>query len=177
MFSDTYGDSFFDGPAMQAAKGPLIGGGLTQLGAILVRKFVPSMSQHAPLIGLLIGGGVSGYLMTKPEHKEAGAAGLATALIVGLPSLLDNYLGTSILKGDDMSGYLGAYTSEGMGDDLGAYAMDGSPLQLMDSPVQISDGGSGSTGVMGSLGAITSEGMGAPDGLTIQGSDFGSTGF
>jgi len=169
MFSDTYGDSFFDGAGMQAAKGPLIGGGLTQLGTILVRKFMPSMAKHAPLIGMMLGGGVSGFLMTKPEHKEAGAAGLATALIIGLPQLLDEYMSTGLLKGDDD---LGAYASE-----MGAYAseMGANALELMgDSPVQISDSGSGSTGVMG---AITSEMGATPEGLSIQGSDFGSTGF
>jgi hypothetical protein len=167
MLSNTYGDSFFDGPEAQAMKGPLIGGGLTQLGRILVKKFMPSQAKHAPLIGMLIGGGVSGFLMTKPQHKEAGAAGLATALLIGLPSILDTYMGTGLL-GDDLSAYtseMGAYTSE-----MGAEA-----LEMMDaSPVQISDGGSGSTGI---LGAYTSEMGATPEGLTIQGSDFGSTGL
>jgi len=168
MFSDTYGDSFLDGPEMQAAKGPLIGGGLAQLGAIAVRKFMPSQAKHAPLIGLLIGGGVSGFLMTKPQYKETGAAGLATALIVSLPALLDEYMGTSMLKDADLSAYtseMGAYTSE-----MGANALE----MMGDSPIQISDGGGGSTGV---LGAYTSEMGATPDGLTIQGSDFGATGF
>jgi hypothetical protein len=176
----TTGDSFFDGPEMQAAKGPLIGGGLTQLGTIAIRKFVPSMAKHAPLIGMVIGGGVSAYLMTKPQHKEAGAAGLATALIIGLPQLLDEYMGTGLLKGDEVG-------DDQMGDEmLGAYAQEmgaGEGLQLLGPAegVQIQDSGSGSTGLIGAvtqeMGAITSD-MGAPaEGLTIQGSDFGATGF
>ena len=168
MLSNTFGDSFFDGPEMQAAKGPLIGGGLTHLGAIVVRKFIPSMAKHASLIGMVIGGGVSGYLMTKPQHKEAGAAGLATALLIGLPMVLDEYMGTSLLKGDD----LGAYTSE-----MGAYTseMGANALELMDSPVMIQDSGSGNA--IGALGAYTSEMGAVPEGLSIQGADFGATGF
>ena len=167
----TTGDSFFDGPNMQAAKGPLIGGGLTQLSTIVIRKFVPSMSKHAPLIGTLIGGGVSAFLMTKPEHKEAGAAGLATALIIGLPQLLDEYMGTGLLKGDEMGDEaLSAYAQE-----MGAITQDmgAGPMEMLGPAdgIQIQDSGSGSTGL---IGAVTQE-MGAP--VEIQGSDFGATGF
>lgn len=159
----SYGDSFFDGPSMQAAKGPLIGGGLTQLGTIMVKKFMPSMAKHASLIGLVLGAGVSGFLMTKPQHKETGAAGLATALIVGVPPLLDEYLGVGLLKGadDDMSGF-GAITPE-MGaitPEMGAEAMEMMDVEQMSAaPVE----------VMGSLGAITPEMGATPDGISIQG--------
>ena len=166
----TTGESFLDGPAMQAAKGPLIGGGLTQLGAILVRKFVPSMSKHAMLIGMAIGGGVSAFLMSKPEHREAGAAGLATALIVGVPRILDAYMGTGLL-GEDLSEY-----------DMG----EGMEMLGPAQGIEIEDSGSGSTGLIGEeemgavtqeMGAVTQE-MGAPaPGIVIQGADFGATGF
>jgi len=170
MFSDSYGDSFFDGPSMQAAKGPLIGGGLAQLGILGTKILLPSYVKYAGLIGAILGGGVSAFLMSKPQHKEAGAAGLATALIIGIPRQIEDLMGGT-LKGDDLS----AYTSE-MGDEaLNAYTSEmGGPVELMDTPVQIQDSGSGSTGVMG---AITSEMGATPEGLTIQGSDFGATGF
>jgi hypothetical protein len=171
----TTGDSFFDGPEMQAMKGPLIGGGLTILGKAAIRKLMPSMADNAGLIGMVIGGGVSAYLMTKPEHKEAGAAGLATALLIGLPPLIDKFAGTSLF-GDDMSGLgadlegLDAYSQE-MGGFLGAPA----------EGIQIQDSGSGSTGLIGAytqeMGAITQEMGGPAEGITIQGSDFGATGF
>jgi hypothetical protein len=167
----TTGDSFFDGPEVQAMKGPFIGGGLTLLGKAVVRKFVPSMAEHAGLIGMAIGGGVSAYMMTQPAHKEAGAAGLATALLIGLPSLIDKLAGTTLF-GDDMNG-LGAYAQE----------MGASGLELMAPAdgIQIQDSGSGSTGLIGAvtqeMGAYSQE-MGAPaEGISIQGSDFGSVGF
>lgn len=179
----TTGDSFFDGPEVQAMKGPLIGGGLTLLGKAVVRKFVPSMAEHAGLIGMVIGGGVSAFLMTKPEHKEAGAAGLATALLIGLPALLDKVAGTSLFSdadlGDDaLSAYaqeMGAYTQE-----MGAPA-SGLELMAPADGIQIQDSGSGSTGLIGAvtqeMGAYAQE-MGAPaEGISIQGSDFGATGF
>lgn len=168
MFS-SFGDSFLDGPEMQAAKGPLIGGGLTQLTMIVVKKFIPTMAKHSALIGMAVGGGVSAYLMTKPQYKETGAAGLATALLIGLPLQLNTWMGGTLMGPDD----LGAITSE----QLSAYDTDmgAGPLELMDSPVQIQDSGSGSTGL---IGAVTSEQMGAPaEDVVIQGSDFGATGL
>jgi len=159
----TYGDSFFDGPEMQAAKGPLLGGGLTQVGTFAVRKLMPSMAKHAPLIGTILGAGVSGFLMTKPQHKEAGAAGLATALIIGLPNILDAYMGTGLLHGaDDLS----AYTSEMGADEMAAYTseMGANALELMDAPTPVQIEGS-------EMGAITSEMGETPQGISIQGDE------
>jgi len=180
----TSGESFLDGPAMQAAKGPLIGGGLTQLGTILVRKLVPSMSKHATLIGMAVGSAVSAYLMSKPEHREAGAAGLATALIIGVPKILDDYMGAGLL-GDD-EGLLGD-------DDLSAYddlsgLEDGMEMLGPAAGIEIQDSGSGSTGLVGEeMGAVTQEQLGAitqeqlrgrpAPGIVIQGADFGASGF
>lgn len=158
MFSDSLGEGFFDGPGMQAAKGPLIGGGLTQLGIIAVNKFAPSYKKYAGLIGMVIGGGASAYLMSKPEHREAGAAGLATALIVGLPRQLNELMGGTLMGDDNLSA-----------DEIAAYTMEGpAGMQL----VGIDDSGSGSTG----LEAYTMEGP-ADSGMSIQGGDFGATGF
>jgi hypothetical protein len=161
MFSDSLGEGFFDGPGMQAAKGPLIGGGLTQLGIIAVNKFAPAYKKYAGLIGMVIGGGASAYLMSKPEHREAGAAGLATALIVGLPRQLNELMGGTLMGADEIS-------SDEMAG-LDAYTMEGpAGMQL----VGIEDSGSGSTG----MGAYTMEGP-ADSGMSIQGGDFGATGF
>lgn len=171
----TTGDSFFDGPEMQAMKGPLIGGGLTLLSKAAVRKLVPSMAEHASLIGMVIGGGVSAFLMTKPQYKEAGAAGLATALLVGLPSLIDKYAGTTLFADADLGAddALSAYAQE-----MGAYTqeMGASGMELLGPAdgIQIQDSGSGSTGL---IGAITNEMGAAAEGISIQGSDFGATGF
>lgn len=166
MLSDSFGDSFFDGPGMQAAKGPLIGGGLAQLGILATKILLPSYVKYAGLFGAILGGGVSAFLMTKPQHKEAGAAGLATALIIGIPRQIEDLMGGTLKDADDLS----AYTS-----DMGAYAMDGpSGMEFMAPPVEIQDSGSGSTGVMG---AVTSEMGATPEGLAIQGADFGATGF
>jgi hypothetical protein len=176
----SYGDSFFDGAAMQAAKGPLLGGGLAKLTSLAVRKFVPSMAKHAGLAGAIVGGGVSAFLMTKPEHKETGAAGLATALIVGLSEELEQM--TGLLHGaDDLSAYtsaMGANALELMDDVSGDDMSDGE----VSGPLEIQDSGSGSSGVMGALGAYTSEmgavtsEMGAPDGIQIQGGIEGAFG-
>lgn len=165
MPRSSYGESFFDGPGAQAAKGPLIGGGLTQVGRILVKKFLPSQAKWASLIGMVLGGGVSAFLMTKPQHKETGAAGLATALIIGVPELINNMVGGTLMGADDLSG-LDAYTSEmGEGEELGANALE----LLGETPggIEIQDSGGGSTGV---IGAYTSE-MGAtvPENIQIQG--------
>jgi hypothetical protein len=158
----TYGDSFFDGPSMQAAKGPLIGGGLTQLGKILVKKFVPSQAKYAPLIGTVLGAGVGAFLMTKPQHKEAGAAAVATALIIGIPDQLNQMMGGTLMGPEE----LGAITSEmGEGEDLGDFGAN--TLELLgDEAVQIEDSGVGST----ALGAITSEMGAGPEDIQIQGS-------
>lgn len=176
--STSYGDSFFDGAAMQAAKGPLLGGGLAKLTSIGIRKFVPSMVKYSGLAGALVGGGVSAYLMTKPEHKETGAAGLATALLIGLSEQLESMMG--LLHGADD---LGAYTSEMGANALEMMDSDEMGDEDMEGPLEIQDSGSGSSGVMGALGAYTSE-MGAytsemgasPDGIQIQGSIEGALG-
>lgn len=177
----SYGDSFFDGPAMQAAKGPLLGGGLAKLASIAVRKFLPSFAKHAGLAGAVVGGGVGAFLMTKPEHKETGAAALATALLVGLSEEFEQM--TGLLRGaDDLSAYtseMGANALELMEEGMGA---DDMGADDMSAPLEIQDSG-GSSGVMGALGAYTSE-MGAytsemgatPDGVQIQGGIDGAFG-
>jgi len=163
--SSSYGDSFFDGPGVQAAKGPLIGGGLAQLGKVLVKKFLPSQEKYAPLIGGILGAGVGAFLMTKPQHKEAGAAAIATALVIAIPEQLNTMMGGTLMGPDDF----GAYTSEMGADEMGANALE---LLGDGSPLEIQDAGAGSN----VMGAVTSE-MGAtvPEGIQIQGygSNFG----
>jgi hypothetical protein len=165
MFSGTYSDSILDGPAAQAAKGPLVGGGLNYLVQILVKKFVPSQAKHAALIGTVAGAGAA-YALKDKLGTESAYAGMATSLIVGLPKILDDYMGTGLLSGPDD---LGAYTMEG----LGAYTMEGpAGMEMLSEapaiPLQLQG--------FGAVVPETAMGEG-PGGLSIQGSDFGATGF
>ena len=158
----TYGDSFFDGPAMSGAKAPLIGGGAAQLGIILVKKFAPAYAKWAGAIGAALGAGAA-YAMKGKLGPEGMGAAIATALIVGVPRQLNDLMGGTLM-GDD----LGAITAEnlaGLGD-FGQFGADAGGVQLLDS-------GSGGT----EMGVVTAENMGGAEGVMIQGGDFGSTGM
>ena len=165
-------DDFFDGAGMQVVSGPLIGGGLAQLGILGTRKFLPAQAKWAGAIGAALGGVVSAYLMSKPEHREKGLAGLAVALLVGVPRQIEDLMMPSKLSGDEQLNLLGAYSSEMGADEMGAYASE-----MGASPVQVLNSGSGGTGL---IGAIVPENMGGDLGadVEIQGADaFGATGF
>jgi hypothetical protein len=156
----TYGDSFFDGPAMSGAKAPLIGGGVAQLGIILVKKFAPGYAKYAGAIGALLGSGAA-YAMKGKLGPEGMGAAIATALVIGVPRQLNDLMGGTLM-GDDF----GAITAENLGD-FGMFGADAQGVQLLDS-------GSGGT----EMGMITAEGMGAAaEGVMIQGDDFGATGM
>lgn len=155
---------------MQAAKGPLLGGGLAKLTSIAVRKFLPSLARYSGLAGAAVGGGVSAFLMTKPQHKETGAAGLATALLIGLSEQFESM--TGLLRGaDDLSAYtseMGANALEMLGaDEMGADEMGADEMGAdIDGPLEIQ----GSLGAYTSeMGAYTSEMGAAPEGIQIQG--------
>lgn len=165
--TSTYGDSFFDGAAMQAAKGPLIGGGLAKLTSIAIKKFKPDWAKYAGLAGAAVGGGVSAFLMTKPEHKETGAAGLATALLIGLSEQLETSMG--LLRGaDDLSAYaseMGADATEMLGDEVeGVDDLSATPEGLM---IQGNDDLLGAH--VAEIGAVTSEMGASAEGVQIQG--------
>jgi hypothetical protein len=156
----TYGDSFFDGPAMSGAKAPLIGGGVAQLGIILVKKFAPGYSKYAGAIGALLGSGAA-YAMKGRLGPEGLGAAIATALVIGVPRQLNDLMGGTLM-GDDF----GAITAESLAG-FGEFGADAQGVQLLDS-------GSGGT----EMGMITAENMGAAaEGVMIQGDDFGATGM
>lgn len=164
-------DDFFDGAGMETVSGPLIGGGLAQLGILGVRKFLPSKSKWAGLIGAVIGGGVSAFLMSKPQHRQKGLAGLAVALLVGIPRQIEDLMLPSKLSGDDQIDLLGAYNAE-----MGAYNAE---LGEDSSPIEVLNSGSGGTGL---IGAVVPENMagdlgaGAADVEIMDASAFGATG-
>jgi hypothetical protein len=162
----TYGDSFFDGPAMSGAKAPLIGGGAAQLGIILVKKFAPTYAKYAGAIGALLGSGAA-YAMKGKLGPEGMGAAIATALVIGIPRQLNDLMGGTLM-GDDF----GAITAE----NLAGFGADS--VQMMGfgagEGVQLLDSGSGGT----EMGMVTAENMGAAaDGVMIQGDDFGATGM
>lgn len=159
-------DDFFNGPTMETITGPLVGGGGAQLGILATRKFLPAKAKWAGLIGAAIGVGASALLMRKDRDK--GIAGIAVALLVGLPRQIEDLMLPSKLSGADTD-LLGAYTSE-----MGAYTSEMGAA----SPVTILNSGSGSTGLIGAV--APEEGMAGDLGADVEIQDsgaFGSTGF
>jgi hypothetical protein len=159
-------DDFFDGPTMETISGPLVGGGVAQLGILGTRKFLPAKAKWAGAIGAALGVGASYLLMRKDRDK--GIAGIAVALLIGIPRQIEDMLLPSKLSGSDTD-LLGAYTSE-----MGAYTSEmgeGSPVEVLNS-------GSGGTGVIGAV--VPEESMAGDLGADIEIQDagaFGSTGF
>lgn len=150
----------FDG-TLSSSKGVLIGGGLAQLGVLGTKIMLPKYSKYAGLIGAALGGAVSAFMMSKPQHREAGQQGLAAALIIGIPRALEDLALKSMIKGEEFGEY-GAYTTEALG------AVPGIDIQ---GPLEIMDAGSGSSGLLGS---VTTE-MG--EDMQVSGASFGATGF
>jgi hypothetical protein len=162
-------EDFFDGAGMETVSGPLIGGGLAQLGILGTRKFLPGKAKYAGLIGAAIGGGVSAFLMSKPQHRQKGLAGLAVALLIGIPRQIEDLIMPARLSGDDQIALLGAYNAE-----MGAYNAE---MGEGDSPVQVLNSGSGS---MGLIGAVVPENMSGDLSADVEIADanaFGATGF
>jgi hypothetical protein len=162
-------EDFFDGAGMETVSGPLIGGGLAQLGILGTRKFLPAHAKYAGLIGAIVGGGVSAFLMSKPQHRQKGLAGLAVALLVGIPRQIEDLILPSKLSGADQIDILNAYNYE-----MGAYNAEG---MNGDSGIDILNSGSGSTGM---LAAIVPENMSGDLGADVEIQDasaFGATGF
>ena len=159
-------DDFFNGPTMETISGPLVGGGAAQVGILATRKFWPAKAKWAGAIGAVLGVGASYLLMRK--DREKGIAGIAVALLVGLPRQLEDMMLPSRLSGGDTD-LLGAYTSE-----MGAYTSEMGEA----SPVQVLNSGSGGTGVIGAY--VPEESMAGDLGADIEIQDagaFGATGF
>jgi hypothetical protein len=106
-------DSDLDGVFSKAhVAGPLVGGGVTQavsLGTKLLFKSKPKVVKWAPLIGLAIGGGLSGVLAARASTRETGIAGLITALLIAVPDQVERLVGDASAS---TAGYLGIITPE-----------------------------------------------------------------
>ena len=155
-------DEGFGGASSPGVAGPLIGGGIAQVGMLatkLLFKGKPGIVRWAPVIGFGLAGAVTGALAMRRKTRGVGIAGLITAALVTLPRQVEN-----MLPAGTLGGYLGVVTAEeGMGDYDGA-----SGIQLME--------GAGS----GGMGVVTAEeGMNGAEGVDLLGSGgaFGSNYF
>ena len=147
MARDYYMDDYeMDGVFSRAhVAGPLVGGGITQtvsLGTkLLFRKSKPAVAKWAPMIGLAIGGGLSGILAARASTRETGIAGLITALVVAVPDQIERVVGDA----GDQAGYLGIITPER--EMAGAY--DDEMMGLgADQDIQLLDANPGTMGII-----------------------------
>lgn len=170
-------DDFFDfgGAGTEIVAGPLIGGGLAQLGILATRKWLPSQAKWAGAIGAAVGTAAGAFMMSKPQHKEKGLAAVAVALLVGVPRQIEDLMLPSKLSGVEQIDILGAYDAElaAYNAELanGEYEMEGG------TPVEVLNSGSGGTGL---IGAIVPENMSGDLGADVEIQDagaFGATGF
>jgi hypothetical protein len=160
---DDFGEDFLGEGAMQQMSGPLIGGGLAQVGILATKAFAPKFAKYAGIIGAVLGGGVSAFLMSKPQHRDKGLAGLATALVVGVPRAIEDLMLPAMgLKGFDG---LDAYTPEG----LSAYTSEG-----MGGPLEVLSESPGSPGLLSAMGQDDMAGDLGAD-IEVSGNAFGAT--
>ena len=129
--------SSMDGPLTRQLAGPLIGGGVTQVGSLatkLIWKDNAKVSKWAPAIGFAIGAIPSTILAIRSSSRDMGIVGLITSALIAIPQQLENLLleGTAQTKG------WGVVTPEMEMMGLG---------QNQAAPVQLLDSGSGSTGL------------------------------
>jgi hypothetical protein len=128
-WGDDFGDDFGFGMGRAELAGPLIGGGLAQVGTLAIRllfKNSPGLQKWAPALGTVLGAGVSGAMMMSPRFKSVGLSGIVTAALVGVPRQVED-----ILMGSAMKDYLGVITAEqemagayaGFGDEYAGYQM------------------------------------------------------
>jgi hypothetical protein len=176
-WGDDFGDDFGFGAGRAEIAGPLIGGGLAQVGALAVRllfKDSPTLQKWAPTIGTVLGAGVSGAMMMSPRFKQVGISGILTAALVGIPRQVED-----ILMGSAMKDYLGVITAEqemagayaGFGDEYAGYQMGdeyaGYAGLGAQQDIQLLDGSAG-------LGVITAEQeMNGPGDVELLGSGNG----
>lgn len=115
---DDFGD--FGDPGARDLAGPLVGGGLTQVGLLatkMLAKNSPRAQKWAPTIGFAVGGLVSGILAIRRSTRAIGVTGLLTAALIAIPRQVEELVGGSL------SGYLGIITPEqqgmmGYGEDM-----------------------------------------------------------
>ncbi len=165
-----FGNSF-SGPHVT---GPLIGGGVTQIGIMLAHlhgKKNPKVLRHAGFYGAALGGLVSGALALSSKHRETGISALVTVGIMTLPRILEGFMGLGARDETAKMNGLGIITPEQYQalSDAGEFG-DGDPA------VQLLDAGGGSTGVLGTHVAEEVRPLaGAPaDGVELLGSGFGA---
>lgn len=136
-------DLGFDGAGEQIA-GPLIGGGVAQVGMLATRLLFPgkAVAKWSGLVGGLLGAAVGGALMFSSRYRSTGLSALVTALIIGVPRQIEEALmSAGVLKGD-MDGYFGVVTPEQVSGYFGQDESGlGQDVQLLDS------GGGGNLGV------------------------------
>ena len=156
-----------DGPLTRQLAGPLVGGGVTQVGSLatqLIWKDNAAVSKWSPAIGFGLNAVVSGILAFRPTTRDIGIAGLVVGALIAVPEQLKNLmLGDSTPK----AGF-GVITPE---MEMMGFGADQSPVQLLDS-------GSGSTGLgvtipeqggmMGATPPVELLGMGGAFGANFQ---------
>ena len=171
---------FGEGIGSPHIAGPLIGGGVTQIGVMLAHLHArknPKALRFAPgIYGAALGGLVSGILAFTDKHRDTGIAGLVTVGIMTAPRLLEGLMGLGH-RDETMKGYqLGVITPEEYRALAGAD--DGDMYGAGEEPaVQLLDSGSGSTGVMGTHVAEEVQplsGAGAGEYVEMLGNGFGS---
>lgn len=161
---EDFGDFGDPGVAHDIA-GPLVGGGLTQVGMLATRmlsKTSPRMHKWAPTVGFALGSIVSAILAFRASTRSIGIAGLITSALIAIPRQVEELMGPGT-----MQGYLGVITPEQqMQGDLADEQQYGDEQQ--NGPVELLDGGGG-------LGIQTAEQMQGAGDVEIMGSGaFGS---
>lgn len=155
-----YRDFGFDGSLSEGLAGPLVGGGVTQVGTLAARlifgKTRPGIHKWAPTIGFGLGALVSGILIARKSTRGIGVAGLVTSALVAVPRQLEE-----LMMGHTTHGF-GVITPEQMQGAFGENA----PVELLDS----------GNGNYSGMGVTTAEqGMGAPGPVEMLGnSGFGA---
>lgn len=154
----------FGGLESEGVAGPLIGGGVAQVGLLatkLLGKNSPTMIKYAPLIGTLLGGAASAALYFT-GRRAIGISGMVTAAIVGLPRQLEEML---VAQGV-MKDYLGVITAEQ--EMAGYFGANEAPVEML---------GGGGFGVITAeqemAGAGDVEMLGADNGIEMLGSGAG----
>ncbi len=150
----------FDGSLSGGLAGPLVGGGVTQVGTLATKlifgKSSPKLDKWAPTVGLALGALVSGILAARRSTRAIGIAGLVTAGLVAIPRQLEE-----LMMGANVKGF-GVITPEQMQGAFGEQA----PVELLDS----------GNGNYSGMGVTTAEqGMGQPGPVEMLGnSGFGA---
>lgn len=129
--------------------GPLIGGGVTQGTSMAARalfKSRPAVVKWSGLIGLAVGGGISGILAAREGTRDMGISGLVTAAVVAVPKIIEDLFADDA----DKAGYLGIITPEReMNGYLGEGEYDDGMMGLgAEQDIQLLDASPGTMGII-----------------------------